>query len=273
MPRFVASVRARRGGAILWVRAVLKKQKTVRILDDETYGKLLRGVLCGCGGGVTIDEVRGVHVYDKRRKRAWREACVCVLLGELGMRLGEVCGIWWAEVRLADFGVPDIFITSRIAKGGRPRTVTCTPVTAYVLACQKILQGGRSGLADDDLVVGRTRGVTRISNRGVQKIIERLGYQHLGLRISPHTLRRTFGDRCRRHGDLRMAQIMLGHQRLESTAHYLADDVGERRRLAAVMHRAIVAFDPPGQDLTWWTGEAAAAALEKRSALRTADRQ
>jgi integrase len=202
-----------------------------RRLTDEGYRRfwwsvVTRGVACVNVGALTP---RGC--LSARERAAWRGLVLLTLLGEAGLRVGEACKLAWRDLGGVRGGGDVFKLPAEICKGGRPRDVVLSPLVRLVLLRWWDVVGEVFGEGDGVAVLttnmtGRTLGV-----RGAQYQLVKMGRAHLGVPVWPHDLRRTYGDRCRRFGDVRLAQLQLGHARLSSTERYLADRIDERREL------------------------------------------
>lgn len=208
-----------------------------RLLTVAEYRALWVGVLrseCGAvqGNGFGIREGA-----TARECQGWRGLAVLAMLGELGLRVGEAVQVTWNLLGPVRRGSPVLELPGDICKGGRGGVVVVTPAARWALAVWWLRLVGRTedapGKGDPVVWDGRTL----LGVRGVQKLVGRWGRRYIGRHVSPHDLRRTFGDRVRRVADVRIAQLMLRHARLSSTERYLGGDLTERieaaRKLAA----------------------------------------
>jgi integrase len=229
-----------------------------RILDVREYRGLLFGVLRhDCRWGDTVALPYGLSA-GSREFCGWRSLAMVVLLGELGLRVSEAVGLEWAALSPALRGSPVVALPAWLCKGKRGREAVLTPVAWWALSCWAVVAEERWGDVESGWVLGQGASGRPYSPRGVQKHVGKLGKRYVGEAITPHTLRRTFGDRCRRLGDLRLAQLALGHKRLASTERYLAGSLPERMRLAVETGRELWPGGPPGVTPCRW-GEAVTA--------------
>ena len=59
----------------------------------------------------------------------------------------------------------------------------------------------------------------RLSAKSLARIVERAATDaQIGVHVTPHTLRHTFGEHVARAAGLRVAQAALGHESVETTA-------------------------------------------------------
>lgn len=199
-----------------------------RFLTADEYRALWLGILRGeCGFEGSSSEVDAL-VVTRRRRRGWRGLALVALLGEMGLRIGEAVAVRWEALAGALKGSPVVQLPAGICKGKRARQVIGTPAAVWALGVwRSVLQAeSLNDYAEQAAVV--EYGAQGLGVRGGQKMIERFGRRYVGRQVGCHDLRRTFGDRIRRVSDVRIAQLMLGHERLASTERYLAGSLAER---------------------------------------------
>ena len=149
-----------------------------------------------------------------------RDRALLELLYATGLRLSEVFGL----------SLPDFQDGERrlrvIGKRNKERVVFYGEPAADAL--REYLDAGRPALlrnhrgAETEAAVFLNRSGTRLSRRGIQRIVEkhvlRTASAH---RISPHALRHTFATHLLDNGaDLRAIQELLGHESLATTGIY-----------------------------------------------------
>lgn len=223
-----------------------------RMLEPAEWGRLWWGLIRGEGlvnGGRRVREGAGL---SRGQWRAWRHLAGLALMGECGLRVSEARFVCWRHVAAVLDGAAEFSLPSSVAKGGSERLVTATPAGVWALAWWYMVLG-EVGVVDWAWhVVGGPGYGNAYTARGLQRVVQRLGLLYLGVRITPQTLRRTYGDRCRRAGDVRLAQLMLGHRRLSSTERYLGGSTAERRVVAARISGDLFPVGPPGLSLGPW---------------------
>lgn len=127
----------------------------------------------------------------------FERAAIGVLL-ETGLRRAELCSITeeqvdWAENRLRVVG-----------KGDKRRVIPLSPAAEQALRLW--------------LSLPRLRAPMIAVNRAVAVAAERAGIAG----VFPHRLRHTFAVKCLKRGiGLRTLQLLLGHQSIATTQHYL----------------------------------------------------
>ncbi len=178
-------------------------------------------------------------VFDGTPFTQWQRSRLVLLLalmGEAGLRVGEAVGLGFDTFRPVLDGAESITLPASLTKMHRARTMVVNRIVAYsaLVHVEYARQLNAPGWVPDRLVTCR-RDVP-MSVRGAQGAVVRAGHKYLGKAVWPHDLRRTFGDRTRRMADVRIAQLELGHVRLETTQAYLDGSLAER--LAVGVKRA-----------------------------------
>ena len=142
--------------------------------------------------------------------------------------LGFYSGLRVAE--LAALNIEDVVLSARKGtvtvwhgKGDRHRELPLHPEARK--AVNEWL-GDRWFSESDALFINRRGG--RLSSRSICEIVVQLGTS-VGLEMSTHTLRHTFGTNLVRQGtDIVIVAEMMGHSRLESTRRYSLPSAGDR---------------------------------------------
>jgi integrase len=125
------------------------------------------------------------------------------------------------RVKDIDFDHQRLHVLGKGRNGGKWRTLPMFTETGKVLrrlppnapGDSKVLPLSRSGA---DLVLGRAA--------------EKAGFPRLGLKVSHHDLRRTFGRLAHKAGmDLVQLKNLYGHSSLDQTVHYIGLDEDEMR--------------------------------------------
>lgn len=168
-----------------------------------------------------------VHVIDEATRRRLYAAArpvqrMALVLGfGLGLRLGEL-----AAVRVDD--IRDVGLVVRKGKGGKARTVPVGPdvereVRAFVeghraRVVARAAGGGDPGTLLVHLVKGAVRPYSPLSLGASLRALGR----RLGVRFSPHDMRRTFATELAERGaGLEAVREVLGHEDIETTRRYV----------------------------------------------------
>ncbi|MFA7240471.1 MAG: site-specific tyrosine recombinase XerD [Sulfuricellaceae bacterium] len=145
-----------------------------------------------------------------------RDKAMLETLYATGLRVSELVALKISEVSL-DMGVVRV-----IGKGGKERLVPLGEeaiawITRYLNEARPLLLNSRA--SDDLFVTQRGEAMTRqafwylIKRRALQTGVTKT--------LSPHTLRHAFATHLLNHGaDLRVVQMLLGHQDISTTQIY-----------------------------------------------------
>jgi len=168
---------------------------------------------------LTDEQVRLLHDdFEQRvvqapspyiRRDALLDRAAFYLLWQGGLRLGEV-----EDLLLEDLDLPGRRLTVRQGKGRQDRTVYLTDTVVRALREYLAVRG-----------MGPTDHVFFYRNRPVRKdlIRERIkaAGKRVGVKVTPHSLRHTFGTQLINAGcRVTSIQKLLGHRRLNSTMIY-----------------------------------------------------
>ncbi len=151
------------------------------------------------------------------------ERIIVMLLRYTGLRVSEACGLRWSDVDL-DNGT--LAVRKSKTKSGR-RTIPVPPILIPQLrAWQRHLDA--QGLHGRDGFVLATKNDTAMAPQFVWRVVKRVG-ERVGLDVSPHTLRRTYGSAlinndCR----LEVVSKALGHASTAVTEKSYAELTNEK---------------------------------------------
>jgi integrase len=152
------------------------------------------------------------------RSSMGRERVLIALEGFNGLRRVEVLRL---RARDIDFGRQRLHVLGKGRNGGKWRTLPMFSETSKVL---------------QSLTVGEDQNarVIPLSQSGADLVLrrasDRAGFSRLGLRVSHHDLRRTFGRLAHQAGmDLVQLKNLYGHTSLDQTVHYIGLDEDEMR--------------------------------------------
>lgn len=140
-----------------------------------------------------------------------RDIAIAILLVNTGLRVGELVKITLSDIDL------------RPKKGsmiirGKGRKSRIMPLNEDARMILKEYLSVRPGEKDNHLFIGK-RG-TGIKESGIWRVINKYAKQS-GIKLSPHTLRHTFGRKLINKVDIVTVQSLLGHKQLNTTALYL----------------------------------------------------
>jgi len=142
------------------------------------------------------------------------------VLADVGCRLSQGIGIRWSDVEDLGGGQFAIrFWRAGEQKGGRQRTIPCTPRVAAVLARRRAL-GGR----------GPFSGLTRSRADKLWKQAKARTHLAGEPECVPHALRHTCATRLLRlTGNLKLVQEWLGHTKIETTGNIYTKVLAESK--------------------------------------------
>lgn len=180
---------------------------------------------------LTHDEAHKFLQYlrtDHRTKRQIR-LCVrnyvmsCIML-EAGLRVGEVVQLTVNHLWFSSAPVTNLIVTSDIAKNHKQREV---PVSKYLDNAIFFLQEDFWTELNPDPLFNAfcyPDFGNQLSTRQVERIINAAGMKSLNRPVNPHMLRHTFATRLSRVTNIRIVQLLLGHENLSSTQIYTHPD-------------------------------------------------
>jgi integrase len=162
---------------------------------------------------LTRREVEAMIAVCETQRELW-----VILLGVCtGARASELAGFQGRHFAREGF----VWFSADIAKGGRERWVPVLPQLASVV--EEI----RGTIRPDHYVVATYKNSSRvpqprtcqISASALARLISGVGGR-AGVpgRVYPHLLRHAFGDHVAKHAGLRVAQALMGHASVETTA-------------------------------------------------------
>lgn len=147
-----------------------------------------------------------------------RERVLIALEGFNGLRRVEVLRLRAKDI---DFGRQRVRVLGKGRNGGKWRTLPIFSETA------RVLLPASSEMNEDSRVLPLSRSGADLMLR---RAANRAGFPSLGLRVSHHDLRRTFGRLAHKAGmDLVQLKNLYGHNSLDQTVHYIGLDEDEMR--------------------------------------------
>lgn len=157
-----------------------------------------------------LDSIDCVTPLDKRNK------AMLELMYASGLRCGEVVNLKLKDI---DYDNLDLKV---MGKGNKERIV---PFHEFAGKCMQEYLEARIILIKNQEEHGFffvNKNGTKLTNRGVQNIVDRICYQYDATKkIHPHTFRHSFATHLLSGGaDIRMVQLLLGHEHLSTTQIY-----------------------------------------------------
>jgi integrase len=199
-----------------WARNPLATRKDIWAVPGESAGKRR---------WLSPEQLARLYKAAKGRERV-----LVALEGFNGLRRVEVLRL---RLRDIDFGRQRLHVLGKGRNGGKWRTLPMSPQTASVL---------RSAVGTED----QSTAIIPLSKSGADVLLRRVairaGFPRIGLRVSHHDLRRTFGRLAHKAGmDLVQLKNLYGHSSLDQTVHYIGLDEDEMR---AGLNRLSTLIDP-----------------------------
>ena len=147
-----------------------------------------------------------------------RERVLLALEGFNGLRRVEVLRLRGKDV---DFDRQRLRVLGKGRNGGKWRTLPMFSETA------RVLDSASEGLEENSRLVPLSPSGADLLLR---RAADRAGFRGLGLKVSHHDLRRTFGRLAHKAGmDLVQLKNLYGHTSLDQTVHYIGLDEDEMR--------------------------------------------
>jgi len=148
---------------------------------------------------------------NKPKQVQARNYALALFMIDAGLRVGEVIQLRVSDLVYQGEVVRLLTVRAEIAKGKREREI---PVSLRLIETINLLKECYwywKPFLTDHYAFFVTDKETHIGRRQVERIITEAGMLALGLHITPHTLRHTFGTRILRKSNIRVAQQLLGH--------------------------------------------------------------
>ncbi len=159
---------------------------------------------------------------DPNDKNYLRNYVVLTLLGDAGLRVGELVQLKADDVTSSD---PGGIVASLRLSAGITKNHTCRIIPLSKLArgaLQSYRQEKLRVWAQDKAWLFPSPGyiTVHISVKSIQNLVARMSLAAIGVRVTPHMLRHTFATRIMKVADMRTVQELLGHSNLASTQIY-----------------------------------------------------
>ena len=176
---------------------------------------------------LTEDEAHKLLQYLKNNHRTQRQQRLCVrnyvmacIMLEAGLRVGEVVQLKVSHLWFIDQPVTNLIVTADIAKNHKHREI---PVSSYLRNAINFYNEDFlpfDPMLSVDFLFCNINSRIAISTRQAERIITSASMKSLGKPVNPHMLRHTFATRLSRVTNIRVVQLLLGHNNLSSTQIY-----------------------------------------------------
>jgi site-specific recombinase XerD len=174
---------------------------------------------------LTLSSGEVLRLLDASGTSPRDQALVLVMLGG-GLRVSEVSGLDCSDLVQVE-GEPVLYV--RHGKGNKQRLVPITSEVEEAIHRYLTLSGRRVGdtgplfLAEDNGAFDPNRKEgARLTHFGIRRVLhKRVLMGEIAKRITPHSLRHTFGMAFQRDGkDLNLTAKVLGHASIQTTVRY-----------------------------------------------------
>lgn len=170
-----------------------------------------------------ITKEQETELFREPQQIKWR--LIYSLMLHAGLRIGEVVQL----VRL-DFFNENIVkirldIRAEITKTKHGRII---PLADFTIEALKKYAEMFSDLELDNphgYLFPAQCGINHISIRHIQRMLELHSLRAFGLKINPHLLRHTYATNLSKVTNIRVVQVLLGHQSIQSTQIYTHPDI------------------------------------------------
>lgn len=190
------------------------------MIDEDGYQRFVEGI-----ARIRMGTIRELKQYSGTGREARGRQFLLIelavrLMGDGGLRVGEVVGLTWYDVWINPAVVQCLALPGEICKGGRGREVPLSREIQHAIGRLRDFEGERWSILPERFVFHSKATGRALDVRQVRRWCERWGEIVIGIKIRPHDLRRLFGRRIRRIADVAVAQRLLGHRSLAHTDRY-----------------------------------------------------
>jgi len=167
---------------------------------------------------LSVDEaLRLLASFETFTPAGRRDLAMCALALDTGLRASELCRLRAEDVDLSTR------VLRVLAKGGQWRTAIFSPQTAIYIAEWFEVRRPASGVGEAFLSFHPPTVGTALTRDGLKGICMRWG-RRIGIRLSPHDLRRTFATLSTIFGaPSRVVQVAGGWSDIGMVEHYTRD--------------------------------------------------
>jgi integrase/recombinase XerD len=223
-------------------RASLRHYARFRALADESWSELLETVPATKGEdkfpkALTLEQIKEFLDFEPElcsSLESFRDKALFELMYASGLRVSEVTQLRWADVNFDEGWV------RVIGKGGAERVVPTSGrairwVRVYCDQARGPWHDKASGPSRENVFLSKRR--KPMTRMGIWKIVRRRGDASQLSEMHPHILRHSFATHLIQGGaDVRVVQILLGHQSLSATERYLKISDRELFKLFTEFH-------------------------------------
>lgn len=153
----------------------------------------------------------------------------CLML-DTGLRVGETLAVTWADLVLCNKPLTAIRLQAAHTKSNRSRTIPFNAHLRTAIEAAHVAARSNGNPKPDHNAIAYNPGMPPLTTRTLERRIQRLAYETINQRITPHTLRHTFATRLMAVADIRTIQELLGHKSVQTTQVYTHPNSEDARK-------------------------------------------
>lgn len=139
---------------------------------------------------------------------------------DAGLRLSEARNLAWTDLVHNGIAKTAIYLDKYATKLRRQRTVPITTRLRQTIQTAYDQYSISDTFSIADFAAAKSPGKLPPTCRSIERWVEQLGKNAIGVRVHPHMLRHTYATRLLKVSDLRTVQEALGHARVSTTEIY-----------------------------------------------------
>lgn len=167
-----------------------------------------------------LDALLDTSGTKRQRLLAQRNYTMGLLMGDAGLRVGEVVRLLQTDLIFGGEPVTNLCIRREISKNKKERLI---PVGGRLRHALKAMQSGWWVKFHGHATLYafyNDKSTRHLTTRQVERIIEKAAHEAFGRKVNPHILRHTFASCLARVTNIRVVQEILGHKQITSTQVY-----------------------------------------------------
>lgn len=193
----------------------------VEVLTAGQEGELLRMVDPIGDYVFAAGDLGKIPIQKRSEWKCARNGVIVLMMSDAGLRVGEVVGLVYSDCYYARKPVLKLRVRAEISKGAIDREVPLTRRLMFALGRYRTEFEFNDESDLDQNMITRRRFGPKMTVRGVEKFLEKIGTEKMGIKLYPHMLRHTCATKLMRITDMPTVQRILGHKHLSSTEIYL----------------------------------------------------
>lgn len=152
--------------------------------------------------------------------RLARDRLMILLMLDAGLRVRELVNLPKDSVLYLGTIASAVTVPAEVAKAGRRRVIPMSQQLSAALWTYLHLAGQLEESSTNPFLLYHHDPPRPYTTRQVQRILNKIGFDALAVRVHPHLLRHTFATRLLKVTNIRVVQELLGHSALSSTQIY-----------------------------------------------------